>query len=44
MIKVARKEQAYEWYNLLRIAVAPQGKKGAISTLIKEYKQIIETI
>ncbi len=44
MLKVARKEQAYEWYNLLRIAVAPQSKKGAVSDLIKEYKQIIETI
>ena len=43
MLKVARKEQAYEWYNLLRIAIAPHSKKGAVSSLIKEYKQIIET-
>lgn len=42
MIKIARKEQAYEWYNLLRIAVAPHSKKGATSNLIKEYRNIIE--
>lgn len=43
MIKVARKEQAYEWYNLLRIAMAPHGKKGSASNIIREYKKIIET-
>lgn len=42
MIKLARKEQAYEWYNLLRISIAPHGKKGTADKLFKEYKEIIE--
>lgn len=42
MIKIARKEQAYEWYNLLRIILAPN-KKGNAKELVKEYKQIIES-
>lgn len=42
MIKVARREQAYNWYNLLQIQIAGQNKKGA-SKLYKEYKKIIES-
>lgn len=42
MIKAARKEQAYQWYNLLRITTAPHGKKGSINDLIKEYRNIID--
>lgn len=43
LIRMARKEQAYEWYNLLRISIAPHGKKGLIDKLFKEYKQVIES-
>ena len=42
MLKVARKEQAYEWYNLLKIIIAPHGKKGTVAETAKELKQIIE--
>lgn len=41
MIKVAKREQAYNWYNLLQIALASQSKQSA-SKLYKEYKRIIE--
>lgn len=43
MLKVARKEKVYEWYNQLRIAIAHKSsKKSSISNLIKEYKQVLE--
>lgn len=42
MIKVAKREQAYNWYNLLQISIASQTKQSA-SKLYKEYKKIIES-
>jgi len=43
LLKVARQEQAREWYNLTRItATANSSKKGAVNDLLSEFKNIIE--
>lgn len=43
MIKVARKEQAKEWYNLTRAIASPHMKsKNAVSNLLSEFKKIID--
>lgn len=44
MLKVARQEQAKEWYNLARAIAAPHSKDGkAYKQLMSELKEIINT-
>jgi len=44
MLKVARQEQAKEWYNLARAMAAPHSKDGkAYTSLLEEFKAIIQT-
>lgn len=42
MLKVARREQALTLYNITRIAAAPHQRKGTVSKLLQEFKNIVE--
>jgi hypothetical protein len=44
LLRVARAEQAREWYNQCMIAASPHGKKNSVKDLVKQYKNMFEGV